>query len=125
MTNADSIESRSSFSVPADFDAAKRLRRAWGLADQELVEVRLLVTEATAIKRIPESRWHPSQNLDNPRGIEVRFRVGDLIEITPWIVSWGSAVEVLAPAELRDRVAAIARGMVERHASATSMPVTA
>ena len=88
--------------------------------------MRLLVTEATAVKRIRESRWHPSQEeLDNPRGLEVRFRVGGLIEIMPWIVSWGSAVEVLAPAELRDRVAAIARGMVERHASATSMPVTA
>jgi predicted DNA-binding transcriptional regulator YafY len=54
----------------------------------------------------------------NPRSarseISVRFR--PKCTITPWILAWGHNVEVLEPAELRERVAAIANGMAERYA---------
>ena len=39
--------------------------------------------------------------------------VAGIVEIRPWILSWGEAVEVLAPPELREAVA----GMVERAAA--------
>jgi predicted DNA-binding transcriptional regulator YafY len=103
------------FEVPADYDAAKHLQQAWGVANQEPAEVRLLFIEPDAVKRVCESRWHPSQT-ERPRAdgtLEVGFRVGGLLEITPWILGWGSAVEVLAPAELRDRVAATALALTD------------
>jgi hypothetical protein len=37
------------------------------------------------------------------------------IEITPWILGWGEAVEVLAPAQLRHKIAAIGEKLAERN----------
>jgi len=59
-----------------------------------------------AAARVRETIWHPSQQLtDGPRGtVEMRVTVAGTVEITPWILGWGDAVEVLAPAELRQRI---------------------
>ncbi len=38
-----------------------------------------------------------------------------IIEIRPWILSWGDQVEVLEPPELRDVVAAALRGAAGRY----------
>ena len=115
------------FAIPADFDAPEQLRRAWGVSNQDPVEVRLLVLEASAVRRIRESRWHPSQlETELPDGrLEVTYRVSGILEILPWILGWGSAVEVLAPEELRDRVAETARQMAQRYESEVAMGATA
>ena len=42
-----------------------------------------------------------------------RYRPGDLEEIAPWLLGWGTAAEVLAPGELRDRLRREAQGLVE------------
>ena len=47
--------------------------------------------------------------------VDLTFEVGGLLEITPWILSWGGTVEVLAPAELRQRIAAAARDQASRY----------
>lgn len=36
----------------------------------------------------------------------MKLRVRGTIEITPWILGWGSLVEVVSPAGLREEVAA-------------------
>lgn len=115
------------FAVPADFDASEQLRQAWGVSNQDPVEVRLLVHEPGAVRRIRESRWHPSQlETDLPDGrVEVSYRVSGILEILPWILGWGSAVEVLAPAELRQRVADTARQMAHRYESEAAIGATA
>ena len=43
----------------------------------------------------------------------VRYRPGDLYEIAPWLLGWGTAAEVIAPRELRDRLRAEARGLID------------
>ena len=35
-----------------------------------------------------------------------RYRLSDLDEITPWLLGWGTAAEVIAPLELRKRIRA-------------------
>jgi predicted DNA-binding transcriptional regulator YafY len=42
-----------------------------------------------------------------------RYRPGDLEEIAPWLLGWGTAAEVLAPRELRVRLRPEAQGLIE------------
>jgi len=82
--------------------------RAWDIiADQEPVEVNLRFSPAVAT-RVREARWHPTQVVaEEPDGsLSWRATVAGPIEIRLWILSWGDDVEVLAPAALRDDVAA-------------------
>jgi len=60
-----------------------------------------------AAARVRETIWHPSQQLtDGPDGqVDMRVTVAGTVEIAPWILGWGDAVEVLAPLELRQRIA--------------------
>src|SRR2546428_7793383 len=55
---------------------------------------------------VQERQWHPSQEIKQLRngGIELSLTLGNLEEIERWILSWGNHAEVLAPAELNDRV---------------------
>lgn len=105
------------FEVPIDFDVQERLRHAWGISDEDLVQVRLRFHGADASARARQSRWHPSQReKPNQDGtLDLTFEVGGLLEITPWVLSWGDAVEVLSPPELRIRVAEVARCQLARY----------
>ena len=120
IQRAEGIEE--SFEIPPDFDVTQRLKHAWGIADGNIAEVRLLFTEPGAVKRLRESRWHPSQaeHARQDGTLEVTFEVAGLTEITPWILGWGAAVEVLSPPELRDQVAATARSLAARYEPAAT-----
>jgi proteasome accessory factor B len=87
------------------------LGRAWGvIADQEEVEVELRFDAAIA-GLVTETTWHPSESVTRePDGsVTWRARVPGTLEIRRWILQWGAQVEVLAPPELRDEVAATYR----------------
>jgi predicted DNA-binding transcriptional regulator YafY len=105
------------YEVPSDFNVDQRLEHAWGISDEDLVQVRLRFLNPAAARRANETRWHPSQLVtDNADGtVDLSLEVGGLLEITPWVLGWGDAVEVLAPAELRARVAATARNLAARY----------
>lgn len=105
------------FDIPPDFDAPARLQHAWGVSDEEAVEVKLRFHEPAAASRARETRWHPSQQerAAEDGKLELCFTVNGLLEITPWILSWGAAVEVLEPPALRERVAAVARALQARY----------
>jgi len=82
--------------------------RAWDIiADQEPVDVVLRFSPAVAT-RVREARWHPTEVVaEEPDGsLSWRATVAGTIEIRLWILQWGDEVEVLAPAALRDDVAA-------------------
>lgn len=105
------------YQIPRDFDINAYLARAWGIFHSgEPVDVRLrFYPPATA--RVKESIWHPSQRLADGRGgsVEMRVTVAGTLEITPWILGWGDAVEVLSPDELRAKIAAVGKKMAERN----------
>jgi len=106
------------YRIPPNFDISAYLAQAWGIFQSaEPVEVRVrFFPPATA--RVKESMWHPSQQLlPRPDGsLDMLVTVAGTVEITPWILSWGDAVEVLAPAELRQRIAGMAHRLAQRHA---------
>ncbi|MBV9691811.1 MAG: WYL domain-containing protein [Ktedonobacteraceae bacterium] len=97
---------KESFEIPADFDGPALLKRAWGVmyGDEACVEVRLRFTSWVE-NRLKETLWHPSQQIiDTPEGCELTVQIGDMLEIENWIRGWGADCEVLAPAELREKM---------------------
>ncbi len=67
--------------------------------------------------RVREAIWHRSQRITElaDGGVELSVTVAGIVEIRPWILSWGDGVEVLAPTELRDSVAAAVRAAAARY----------
>ena len=64
-----------------------------------------------------ETTWHPTERVTRQADGSViwRARVPGTIEIRRWILQWGAQVEVLAPPELRDEVAATYRRAAARY----------
>jgi proteasome accessory factor B len=90
---------------------------AWDIiADQPVVDV-VLRFDAAIAPRVREATWHPSQRVEAQpdRSLIWRGRVSGTIEIRLWILSWGSQVEVLEPADLRADVAATYRAAAARY----------
>jgi predicted DNA-binding transcriptional regulator YafY len=112
------------FDVVASPDTPNQLANAWTVSDGDLAHVRLRFHDATAARRALENRWHPSQREETMKDgtVELSFEVAGLLEITPWILTWGDTAEVLEPVELRQRLTTIALGMAQRYAPKLSRP---
>ncbi|MBI3979579.1 MAG: WYL domain-containing protein [Chloroflexi bacterium] len=102
------------YGVPDNWKARDYLKASWGISHDVEVEIHLRFSRAVA-SRVKESIWHPSQRLadDSDGTLLFSVRVAGILEITPWILSWGDEVEVLSPAELRNHIGEIA----QRHAA--------
>ncbi|HUG49017.1 MAG TPA: WYL domain-containing protein [Candidatus Limnocylindria bacterium] len=93
------------------------MARAWDvIADEEPVDIVLRFSPAVA-RRVAETRWHPSQELEEqPDGSLIwRGRIAGSREIRIWILGWGADAEVLEPAELRAEVAGEMRRAAQRY----------
>jgi proteasome accessory factor B len=89
------------------FDPAARAAEAFGVIWERPQRI-VLRFRADQAPYVRERVWHPSQTvraLQDGR-LELTFRAGGTFEITRWLLSWGSAVEVVAPRRLRDRLRA-------------------
>lgn len=62
---------------------------------------------------VREREWHESQEMKSlpGGGLELSLRLGALPEIERWLLSWGPSAEVIAPRELRERIAATATAL--------------
>lgn len=95
------------FEIPEDFDVTELLAGSWGIVyGEEEVEVKLRFSP-DASRRIKESVWHQSQEIEDlpDGGCLYSVRVNHTLEMVPWIRGFGAQVEVLAPPELRERMA--------------------
>ena len=109
--------------VPRTFDEPQadvvaQLRNAWDIiADQPATEVVLRFRPEVA-GRVREAQWHPSQRVGElaDGSLEWHATVAGTIEIRLWILQWGSDVEVLEPAALREDVATTLREALGRYA---------
>ena len=90
------------FETPADLSIDGLLSSAWGIIWGEGHAVKLRFAPDVAW-RVAESRWHPSQSIEelDDGGCILTVTVASLMEIGRWVRSWGDRVEVLAPADLR------------------------
>ncbi len=64
---------------------------------------------------IREKRWHPSQVLLELEdgAVEVRLKLGSLVEVQRWILGWGGDATVLRPPELVASVRAAAQRILD------------
>ena len=111
---------RDRYEIPEDFDPERWLTHSWGIWSSDStppVRVRLRF-DASVAHRVREAIWHRSQQLTElPDGcVELSVIVAGIVEIRPWILSWGEGVEVLEPAELRASVADAVRRAAARYA---------
>lgn len=107
------------YQIPDDFDPDRFLAHSWGIWSSDgtaTAEVRLRF-DASVAHRVREVVWHRSQKLAAlPDGrVELTVTVAGIVEIRPWILSWGDAVDVLEPPELREAVAKAVRRAAARY----------
>jgi predicted DNA-binding transcriptional regulator YafY len=112
---------RDRYEIPEDFDPDAWLANSWGIWSSESTppaDVRLRF-DASVAHRVREAVWHRSQQLTelDGGGVELAVRVAGIVEIQPWILSWGGAVEVLEPAALREAIGAAVREAAARYAT--------
>ena len=107
------------FERPADFRFEEHFKGSFGIfKGAEDFEV-VIALDRWAADMMRGRRWHDSQRVDElPRGeMRITFRLDNLEEIEPWVLSWGAHATVLKPKALADRVLATARAMQEQYQS--------
>jgi predicted DNA-binding transcriptional regulator YafY len=108
------------YEIPDGFDPDRWLANSWGIwsSDSTPPERVRLRFDASVAHRVREAVWHRSQKLTelDDGGVELAVTVAGIIEIRPWILSWGDGVEVLEPPPLREAVAAAIRNAAARYA---------
>jgi len=97
------------YTIPAEFDLDAYLGDAWGVmrgaaGDPERV---VLLFDPEAGRWVAEETWHTSQQNELlPDGrVRVTFHVRITPEMVNWLLYYGSRVQVMEPAWLRERVA--------------------
>jgi proteasome accessory factor B len=108
------------YEIPDGFDPDAWLADSWGIWSSDStppVRIRLRFDSSVA-HRVREAVWHRSQQIDElpEGGLEMTVKVAGIVEIQHWVLSWGGAVEVLEPPELRDAIAASVSQAAARYA---------
>jgi proteasome accessory factor B len=107
------------YEIPEEFDPDAWLAHSWGIwsSDTTAVAHVRLRFDASVAPRVRESIWHRSQQISElpDGGIEMTLTVAGIVEIRPWILGWGDAVEVLEPPELREVVSGAVRRAAARY----------
>ncbi len=90
------------FTRPKNFSADKLLKGSFGVfSGDKPVEIRIWF-DAFAARLVRERTWHHSQEirqLSNDE-IELKLTLTSTVEISRWILSWGTHAKALAPTEL-------------------------
>jgi len=97
------------FDPPLGSSLHKILGHAWGIwtSDGPPTELVLRFSPRVA-SRVAETTWHESQEIRHlsDGSVELRLLIAEPTEIRHWILGWGKECEVIAPAMLRDSIAA-------------------
>lgn len=110
---------KTTFEKPADFSPEKFFASALGVLGGE-GDHRVIIRFSSAVAdRVREREWHESQEMRElaDGGLELRLRLGALAEVSRWVLGWGDAAEVLAPAELRAQIAGAAVALTRVYGS--------
>jgi predicted DNA-binding transcriptional regulator YafY len=92
----------STFNRPKGFSADKFLKGSFGVfSGDKPIEIRIWF-DAFAARLVRERTWHHSQEIHQlPNDeIELKLTLTSTVEISRWILSWGTHAKALAPAEL-------------------------
>lgn len=103
------------FEVPPEFSVDEYLWTSFGIwsrSGNHKVAVRI---HAALAEHVSENVWHPTQEIESGTdgSIVLRFKLGSLVEIAQWVLSWGDQAEALEPPELRELVKNRAQAVVD------------
>lgn len=92
----------SNFTVPSAFSAEEYLGSSFGIYSPEgdhLVSIKFLNPIS---EYIAENVWHPSQKVDyhSDGSVTIHFKLGTLVEVSSWALSWGENAIALSPPQL-------------------------
>jgi predicted DNA-binding transcriptional regulator YafY len=95
------------FIVPDDFDIDVALGAAWSIWQGAGGDRVVLRFPENARQWVDETPWPTRAQRSNLSGggVEVRLDVASEVEMRPWLLRWGSNVEVLEPPSLRAHMA--------------------
>lgn len=101
------------FEMPQDFKVEEFMQSSFGVFHGKPQNVRIRFAAEVA-GYISEKIWHRTQKIKHQKDGSLIFeaRVAGTDEIKFWLMTWGSKAEVLAPATLRDEIAAEAQAML-------------
>jgi proteasome accessory factor B len=105
------------FERPTDFSPERFFANALGVLGGER-DYRIVIRFSAAVAdRVREREWHESQRVRElgGGGVELTLRLGALLEIERWILTWGADAEVVAPEELRERIKATSAVLLKRY----------
>lgn len=104
-------------------DLASMTADCFGIWREAPVDVELRFTPSAA-EDARQWRFHASQRVTEEADghLRVRFRAGGIEEMAMHLITWGDAVEVLAPERLRQRMAEIGQGLVARYGGKAAGP---
>jgi predicted DNA-binding transcriptional regulator YafY len=107
------------FRRPIDFSIGRFLEQSFGVFTKptKTKQAIRIVFDSFAAPRIEERQWHPSQKIKQLRdgGIELSLTLGNLEDIERWVLSWGTHAQVLAPPELKERMAKTVAALSETY----------
>jgi predicted DNA-binding transcriptional regulator YafY len=111
--------SKTRFRRPVDFSIGRYLEQSFGVFARptKTKHAIRIAFDSFAAPRIEERQWHPSQKIKQLRNgdVELSFMLGNVEEIQRWILSWGSHAQVLAPPELKERIADTVSALAETY----------
>jgi predicted DNA-binding transcriptional regulator YafY len=102
------------FELPRDFNIDDYFQGEFGIwKSAERYKV-VIDFDAQATEYIRMRRVHPTQKLAaTANGIRLTMTVGNLVQLTSWVLEWGARARVVEPAELAERVRAELEGALK------------
>jgi len=105
------------FSLPQDFNIRDFLKQRFGAEPKEKPFQVQLEFDRESAPYVKERLWFQEQVVEqNPDGsLILTFQTRSLLETVRWVLSWGSAVKVLEPKELKTRILEESRRLMQKH----------
>lgn len=116
LARATELELESeTFVVPSEFSVDDYLWTSFGIWSKSGDHNVAIRVQRRLADYVSENIWHPTQTIEafDDGSIVVRFKLGNLVEIVQWIMSWGDQVEALEPVELRELIKKRAQSVVD------------
>lgn len=103
-----------------NFDPAEYFKASFWVFTTQDAPLQKVVIKFTGLAAdlVREREWHPSQKMkDQPKGgLMLTLQLGNLNEISGWILRWGAEAEVVKPAALRKTIEQTAQALVRTYA---------
>jgi proteasome accessory factor B len=113
------------FVRPKNFSADKFLKGSFGIfSGDKPIDIRIRF-DSFAARLVRERHWHNSQEIIPLPGdeIELKLTLTSMVEVIPWILSWGTHAKVLSPTELVSAVQAVLSNTLKQYSLDASRPV--